>query len=212
MFAGTLGRSQFFIRSGLVSSAEVVLLLICISVQYEAFMGPPGQGRYRLAATAFLISAFFGFRRISLAIRRNRDAGGGDVLPGLYAIGTCSALVLQAQMLIVRTSNSPFNNAEYSGLLGLFMFGAWIYLQFAPSVPASERSENGFSPTRSHPGRDDKPAAASHLSLAMEEAIAGNKPIPVMPAPAQPPGFLGSVRRPAPPPRQRTEFGRRGLK
>lgn len=210
MFAGTLGRSQFFIRSGLLGSAEAILLLICIGVQHEAFMGPPGQGRYRLAATTFLISTFFGFKRVGFAIRRNRDAGGGDVLPGLYAIGVCSALVLQTQMLIVRTSDSPFNSAEYSGLLGLFMFGAWIYLQFAPSVPASERIE-GFPPARSRLSGDDPPAAPSHLSLAMEEAISGKKPIPVMPAPAQPQGFLGSVRRPTPPP-QRTQFGRRGVK
>lgn len=211
MFAGTLGRSQFFIRSGLLGSAEAILLIICISVQYEAFMGPPGQGRYRLAATTFLISAFFAFKRVSFAVRRNRDAGGGDVLPGLYAIGVCSALVLQVQMLIVRTNDSPFNSAEYSGLLGLFMFGAWIYLQFAPSVPASERIE-GFSPERSRLSGDDAPVAPSHLSLAMEEAISGKKPIPMMPAPVQPQGFLGSVRRPPPPPRQRTQFGRRGVK
>ncbi|WP_199092625.1 hypothetical protein [Bosea sp. ASV33] len=211
MFAGTLGRSQFFIKSGLLGSAEAILLLICIGVQYEAFMGPPGQGRYRLAATASLISAFFGFKRVGFAIRRNRDAGGGDVLPGLYAIGVCSALVLQAQMLIVRTSDSPFNSAEYSGLLGLFMFGAWIYLQFAPSVPASERAEAGVTPALGRLDGDDAPAAPSHLSLAMEEAISGKKPIPAMPASVQPQGFLGSVRRPPPPP-QRTQFGRRGVK
>jgi hypothetical protein len=34
MFAGTLGRSQFFVRSCIVGIAETVLLLICIAVQY----------------------------------------------------------------------------------------------------------------------------------------------------------------------------------
>ena len=67
------------------------------------------------------------------------------------------------------------------------------------------------SPSRSRLDGDDTPAAPSHLSLAMEEVISGKKPIPVMPAPTQPQGFLGSVRRP-PPPRQRAEFGRRGVK
>ena len=46
---------------------------------------------------------------------------------------------------------------------------------------------------------------------AMEQAIAGRKPIPAPPAAAQPQGFLGANRQ-APAPRQRTEFGRRGVK
>ena len=57
----------------------------------------------------------------------------------------------------------------------------------------------------------DIAAAPSHLSLAMEQAIAGTKPIPAAPVPTQPQGFLGSVRR-SPPPPQRAQFGRRGVK
>ena len=78
MFAGTLGRSQFFVRSCLVGITEAVLLTICVALQYEAFFGPPGEGRHRLAATTFLVSAFFAFKRIGFATRRNRDAGNGE--------------------------------------------------------------------------------------------------------------------------------------
>ncbi len=50
-----------------------------------------------------------------------------------------------------------------------------------------------------------------YAHIAMEQAIAGTKPIPAAPILAQPQGFLGSVRRPPPPP-PRTQFGRRGVK
>ena len=56
MFAGTLGRSQFFVRSSLLGLAETAVLSICIAIQHEAFFGPPGEGRYRLAASVFLAS------------------------------------------------------------------------------------------------------------------------------------------------------------
>jgi len=198
MFAGTLGRSQFFVRSCIVGIAETILLLICIAVQYQAFIGPPGAGRYQLAMTVFLVSGFFCFKRIGFAIRRNRDAGGGDLLPGLYAIGICAALLLQVQALIVRTNDSPLN-------------GAWLYLLLAASEPGGARFGDASATSRSHFGNGDAATAPSQLSLAMEQAIAGTKPIPAAPMPAQPQGFLGSVRR-APPPPQRTEFGRRGVK
>jgi uncharacterized membrane protein YhaH (DUF805 family) len=211
MFAGTLGRSQFFVRSCIVGIAETVLLLICIAVQYQAFIGPPGAGRYQLAMTVFLVSGFFCFKRIGFAIRRNRDAGGGDLLPGLYAIGICAALLLQVQALIVRTNDSPLNGLEYAGLLYLALTGAWLYLLLAASEPGGARFGDASATSRSHFGNGDAATAPSQLSLAMEQAIAGTKPIPAAPMPAQPQGFLGSVRR-APPPPQRTEFGRRGVK
>jgi uncharacterized membrane protein YhaH (DUF805 family) len=211
MFAGTLGRSQFFVRSCLVGIAEAVLLIICVAVQYEAFFGPPGEGRHRLAAITFLISAFFGFKRIGFAIRRNRDAGGGDILPGLYAIGICTALVLQTQALIVRTNDSPFNNTQYAGILAFILIGMWLYLLFAASAPGAATANSTFSSGFGRGSEGDTTAAPSHLSLAMEQAIAGTKPIPAAPMPSQPQGFLGSVRRPPPPP-QRTQFGRRGVK
>ena len=104
MFAGTLGRSQFFVRSSLLGLAETAVLLTCVAVQHEAFFGPPGQGRYRLAATAFLVGAFFGYKRISYAIRRNRDAGGGELLAGIYLIVTCTALAYQGELPAVPVS------------------------------------------------------------------------------------------------------------
>lgn len=211
MFAGTLGRSQFFVRSCIVGIAETVLLLICIALQYEAFFGPPGQGRYQLAATAFLVSGFFCFKRIGFAIRRNRDAGGGDLLPGLYAIGLCAALVLQAQALVVRTNDSPLNGLEYAGVLYLALSGVWLYLLLAASEPGGARIGDASAPGRSRFGNDGAATTPSQLSLAMEQAIAGERSIPAAPMPAQPQGFLGSVRR-TPPPPQRTEFGRRGVK
>ncbi len=211
MFAGTLGRSQFFVRSCLVGISEAVLLTICVALQYEVFLGPPGEGRHRLAATTFLVSAFFAFKRIGFAIRRNRDAGGGDIYPGLYAIGICTALVLQTQALIVRTNDSPFNSTEYAGGLAFILIGMWLYLLFAASVPGATAASGSFSSGFSRASEGDTTAAPSHLSLAMEQAIAGTKPIPAAPVPAQPQGFLGSVRRPPPPP-QRTQFGRRGVK
>ena len=211
MFAGTLGRSQFFVRSCTVGIAETVLLLICIALQYQAFLGPPGQGRYQLAATVFLVSGFFCFKRISLAIRRNRDAGGGDLLPGLYAIGICATLILQVQALVVRTNDNPLNGLEYAGALYLVLTGAWLYLLLAASVQGGAQISDGSATGGSRLGRMDTATAPSQLSLAMEQAIAGTKPIPTAPMPAQPQGFLGSVRRPLPPP-QRTQFGRRGVK
>jgi len=209
MFAGTLGRSQFFVRSCIVGIAETVVLLICIALQYQAFLGPPGEGRYQLAATVFLVSGFFCFKRIGFAIRRNRDAGGGDLLPGLYAIGCSTALVLQIQALIVRTNESPFSGMEYAGILYLALTGVWLYLLF--EAPGAVQAISASSPGRNRLDMGDAASAPSQLSLAMEQAIAGEKPIPSMPVPNQPQGFLGSVRRP-PPPRQRTEFGRRGVK
>ena len=211
MFAGTLGRSQFFVRSCLVGITEAVLLTICVALQYEAFLGPPGEGRHRLAATTFLVSAFFGFKRIGYAIRRNRDAGGGDIFPGLYAIGICAALVLQTQALIVRTNDSPFNSTTYAGILAFILIGMWLYLLFAASAPGATAASSTFSSGFGRASEDDTAAAPSHLSLAMEQAIAGTKPIPAAPVPPRPQGFLGSVRRPPPPP-QRTQFGRRGVK
>ncbi len=211
MFAGTLGRSQFFVRSCLVGITEAVLLTICVALQYEAFLGPPGEGRHRLAATTFLVSAFFGFKRIGYAIRRNRDAGGGDIFPGLYAIGICTALVLQTQALIVRTNDSPFNSTTYAGILAFILIGMWLYLLFAASAPGATAASSTFSSGFGRASEDDTAAAPSHLSLAMEQAIAGTKPIPAAPVPPRPQGFLGSVRRPPPPP-QRTQFGRRGVK
>ncbi len=211
MFAGTLGRSQFFVRSCLVGISEAVLLSICVALQYEAFFGPPGEGRHRLAATTFLISAFFGFKRIGFAVRRNRDAGGGDIFPGLYAIGICTALVLQTQALIVRTNDSPFNGTEYAGILAVILICMWLYLLFAASAPGAASASSTFSSGFGRASEADNAAAPSQLSLAMEQAIAGERPIPAAPVPSQPQGFLGSVRRP-PPPRQRTEFGRRGVK
>ena len=211
MFAGTLGRSQFFVRSCLVGITEAVLLTICVALQYEAFLGPPGEGRHRLAATTFLVSAFFGFKRIGYAIRRNRDAGGGDIFPGLYAIGICAALVLQTQALIVRTNDSPFNSTTYAGILAFILIGMWLYLLFAASASGATAASSTFSSGFGRASEDDTAAAPSHLSLAMEQAIAGTKPIPAAPVPPRPQGFLGSVRRPPPPP-QRTQFGRRGVK
>lgn len=211
MFAGTLGRSQFFVRSCIVGIAETVVLLICITLQYEAFFGPPGQGRYQLAATVFLVSGFFCFKRIGFAIRRNRDAGGGDLLPGLYAIGISAALILQVQALVVRTNDSPLNGLQYAGVLYLALTGVWLYLLFEAPAPWGSQVDSAQSPGRSRFAEADATPASSHLSLAMEQAIAGERPIPAAPVPSQPQGFLGSVRRP-PPPRQRTEFGRRGVK
>ena len=158
-----------------------------------------------------IISAFFGFKRIGFAIRRNRDAGGGDIFPGLYAIGICTALVLQTQALIVRTNDSPFNSTEYAGALGFILIGMWLYLLFAVSAPGAAAASGSFSSSSSRLGEGGTTAAPSHLSLAMEQAIAGTKPIPAAPMPTQPQGFIGSVRRPPPPP-QRTQFGRRGVK
>ena len=210
MFAGTLGRSQFFAKSGLLGLAETTVLMICVAIQHEAFFGPPGEGRYRLAASAFLASVFFGYKRISLAIRRNRDAGGGELVAGIYAIATCAAIALQIQTLITRTSDDPTNGMEYPGLLYLVLGGLWLYLQFAPSVPIAGRSAITFPGS----GRSDESGGAnvvSPLSRAMEEAIAGRTAIPAPPSPPRPQGALGSIR-PASLPRQRTEFGRRGLK
>lgn len=209
MFAGTLGRSQFFVRSCIVGIAETVVLLICFALQYQAFLGPPGQGRYQLAATVFLVSGLFCFQRIGFAIRRNRDAGGGDLLPGLYAIGCCTALVLQIQAVIVRTNDSPFSGMEYAGILYLALTGVWLYLLF--EAPGTAQVESALSPSRGRFTEGDTTTAPSQLSLAMEQAIAGERPIPAAPVPSQPQGFLGSVRRPPPPP-QRTQFGRRGVK
>lgn len=210
MFAGTLGRSQFFVRSCLISFIETALLFACIAVQHEAFSGPPGEGRYRMAASAFVISIFFCFKRISFAIRRNRDAGGGDLLPGLYAIGIGAALILQTQALIIRRDDDPTHGMEYATGLSFILICTWFYLLFAKSVPGAAQSGSA-RPGRSHFGEGDVTTAPSHLSLAMEQAIAGTKPIPAAPMPTQPQGFLGSVRRPPPPP-QRTQFGRRGVK
>jgi len=210
MFAGTLGRSQFFVRSCILGVAETVLLIICVAVQHEAFTGPPGQGRHRLAATVFLVSAFFCFKRISFAIRRNRDAGGGELFSGLYAIGTCAALALQIQAVIARTNENPLSGLEYAGALYFALTGAWLYLLFAASAPGAAQSGDTYSPSRRFED-GDAATAPSQLSLAMEQVLSGQKQVPVAPAPAQPQGFLGSVRRP-PPPRQRTEFGRRGAK
>lgn len=211
MFAGTLGRSQFFLRSSLLGLAETAVLLVCIAIQHEAFFGPPGEGRYRLAVMAFVVSAFFGYKRISFAIRRNRDAGGGEVFAGIYTICTCMALVLQIQALIMRTNESPMNGLEYAGLLYLVLGGLWFYLLFAASAPAEARSLAEASSLSHRADGRDEPVASSNLSLAMEQAIAGKKPIPAMPVPARREGFLGAARS-VPAPRQRTEFGRRGLK
>lgn len=209
MFAGTLGRSQFFVRSCIVGIAETVVLLICIALQYQAFLGPPGQARYQLAATVFLVSGFFCFQRIGFAIRRNRHAGGGDLLPGLYAIGLCAALVLQVQALVVRTNDSPLNGLAYAALLYLALTGVWLYLLF--EAPGVAQVDSAPSPSRGRFAEADATPAPSQLSLAMEQAIAGERPLPAAPMPNQPQGFLGSVRRPPPPP-QRTQFGRRGVK
>jgi hypothetical protein len=212
MFDGTLGRSQFFVRSCIVGIVETILVGICIAVQHEAFFGPPGQGRHPLAAAVFMISAVFCFKRISFAIRRNRHAGGGELLPGLYAIGICAALVLQIQWLIVRTSDSLLDGTGYAGLLHLVLTGVWLSLLF--KTPAAGMAQASAGPQALGLGRareDDASSGPSQLSLAMEQAISGQKPISAMPAPARPQGFLGSVRH-APPPRQRGEFGRRGLK
>lgn len=211
MFAGTLGRSQFFVKSCAIGTAETVLLLICVALQHDAFTGPPGQGRHQLAATVFLVSGFFCFKRIGFAIRRNRDAGGGELLPGLYAIGICAALALQVQALIIRTNESPLNGLEYAAALYLALTAVWLYLLFAAPVPGATQVGDTFSTGRSRFANDDAATAPSQLSLAMEQAIAGEKPIPAAPVLAPPQGFLGSVRR-APLPRQRTEFGRRGVK
>ncbi|MGN6096799.1 MAG: hypothetical protein ACTHP8_11245 [Bosea sp. (in: a-proteobacteria)] len=115
MFAGTLGRGQFFVKSGLLATAEAAVLAVCIAIQHEAFFGPPGEGRYRLAASVLLASIPFGYQRISLAIRRNRDAGGGQAVAGIYAIATCVALALQIQALISRASDDPINGMEQPG-------------------------------------------------------------------------------------------------
>lgn len=211
MFAGTLGRSQFFVRSSLLGLAETAVLSICIAIQHEAFFGPPGEGRYRLAASVFLASVFFGYNRISFAIRRNRDAGGGELVAGIYAIATCTAIALQVQALIIRTSDNPMNGMEYAGLLYLLLGGLWLYLQFAASAPSAERNSSDSLAGRSRANENDDAGANSALSRAMEQAIAGRKPIPAPPAAAQPQGFLGANRQ-APAPRQRTEFGRRGVK
>ena len=80
----------------------------------------------RLNVTAFLVSGFFCFKRIGFAIRRTRDAGGGDLLAGLYAIGISAALVLQVQALVVRTNDSPLNGLEYAGVLYLALTGVWL--------------------------------------------------------------------------------------
>ncbi|MDX3810239.1 hypothetical protein ACXIUS_10650 [Bosea thiooxidans] len=213
MFAGTLGRSQFFVRSSFLALVETAVLFVCIAVQHEAFFGPPGEGRYRLAASVFLASAFFGYMRISFAIRRNRDAGGGELVAGIYVIATCMAIALQIQALIIRTSDTPMNGMEYAGLLYFVLGMLWLYLQFAASAPLEARSSAGSFSSGSHFGEDDGVRPNSSLSQAMEQVIAGRKPLPapLTPAQAQPQGFLGSIRQ-APAPRQRTEFGRRSAK
>lgn len=211
MFAGTLGRSQFFVRSSLLGLAETAVLLTCVAVQHEAFFGPPGQGRYRLAATVFLVGAFFGYKRVSYAIRRNRDAGGGELLAGIYLIVTCTALALQIQALILRTNDSPLDGMEHAGLVYLLLGGFWFYLLYAPSAPAEARSGVNSSPGRFISADGDPARVDTQLSLAIEQAIAGERPIPIVPVPARSPGFLGSARQ-APVPHRRTEFGRRGLK
>lgn len=204
MFSGTLGRRQFFVRSCLVGIAETVSLFICIAIQYEAASGPPGSGRYRLAAAALLISLFFSFKHVSFAIRRNRDAGGGDVVIGSYIIGMCMAIGFQTEALITHNADYPTSGIDYLSLLYLALGVIWLYLLLKPSaaigVDASSRRSGLF---------EREPAGAdSQMTQAMEQAIAGNEPIS---APVRPQGFLGTAR-PAPAPRQRTEFGRRGLK
>ena len=212
MFSGILGRSQFFVRSCLIGIVEVVLLLIAIAIHYDAFLGPPGPGRYRLAATVFLISAFSAFMRIGFAIRRNRDAGGGELFIGIYVVGTCLAFALQIQTLIATgTFDNSVSSIGYAGLLYLVLAGMWIYLLFAASAPGASQGSAGASFSSSAPGDRGSAAGNAQLSLAMEQAIAGKKPIPAMPVPAQPQGFLGTMRQ-IPTTRQRTEFGRRGLK
>jgi hypothetical protein len=211
MFSGTLGRSQFFVRSSLLGLAETAVLIACIAIQHEAFFGPPGEGRYRLAASVFLASAFFGYKRVSFAIRRNRDAGGSDLVAGIYTIATCVAILAQAQALVIRTSDNPTNGLEYAGLLYLLLGGIWLYLQFAAPVPIEARRDTGAFSGGSRVDDGDGTLAPSALSQAMEEAIASRKPLSRPLAPARPEGFLGSIRQ-APMPRQRTEFGRRGLK
>lgn len=212
MFSGTLGRSQFFVRSCLAGIAEAVLLLICIAAQYEALLGPPGPGRYRLAATTFVVSAFFAFLRTRFAIRRNRDAGGGELFVGIYAIGICMTFAMQIQALIATpTFDNPMNGMGYAGLLYLLLTGMWLYLLFASPAPGAAQPGTASDSARDSSDSRANAAASAQLSLAMEQAIAGRKPIPTMPVPAQPQGFLGTARQ-IPATRQRTEFGRRGLK
>ncbi len=210
MFAGTLGRGQFFVKSGLLATAEAAVLAVCIAIQHEAFFGPPGEGRYRLAASVLLASIPFGYQRISLAIRRNRDAGGGQAVAGIYAIATCVAHALQIQALISRASDDPINGMEQTGLVYLLLGGFWLYLQFAASAPDELRDKAGAASRSSRSDATEEADGGSALSQAMEQAIAGRKPIPAPPVPSQPQGFLGAL--PAAVPRRRTEFGRRGLK
>lgn len=212
MFSGTLGRSQFFVRSCLVGIIETVVLLICIAIQHEAFIGPSGPGRYRLAATVFLVSAFFVFMRISFAMRRSRDAGGGELFIGIYIIGICLTLALQVQTLVAaRTFDDPVSSLGYAGLLYLLLTGMWLYLLFASPAPGAGQGSTAPSFARNIPDDRGSTASNAQLSLAMEQAIAGKKPLPAMPAPAQSQGFLGTARQ-TPATRQRTEFGRRGQK
>ncbi len=207
MFSGTLGRSQFFVRSCLVGIAEMVSLFICIMIQSGAASGPPGSGRYRLAATALLISLFFNFWRVGLAIRRNRDAGGGEVVIGIYIVGMCMVLGLQTMALITHNAAAPTSGMDYLSLLYLALGVIWLYLLLKPSVAI------GIEASSRHSARHEREAASanSQLSLAMEQAIAGKTRIPAPPAPILPQSFLGAAQ-PTPAPRRRTEFGRRGLK
>jgi hypothetical protein len=166
MFTSNIGRGRFFAYSALMQLAEVVAVVLCISMT-TGFAGliesKPGPGREGVAGAILAASMILVAVRGNFAWRRTRDAGKSYWIFGVYVVFSALFAVLQAAQFLVYKFDGDNSNSGI-GLMGLGIVSLWSVILSAKSsgdAPSNPLASGGKT---SRWGRD-REAPQSGLAL-----------------------------------------------
>lgn len=204
MFASNIGRLRFFAYSAALLVAEIVAVVLSISltIGFDGLANSkPGPGREGVAGAILVVSLVVVLFRANFAWRRSRDAQGSKWILWGYIVFSALFAFLQAGTVLVYDFGAEDFNSGLN-LLGLSIFGLWCTILMAKpaGVDLNELASvfDFDEPAAPLGNMNSKLYSSPAAAIASQASTSVTRPAPSRPA--------GPNARPRP-----TGFGKRGL-